>query len=137
MWKPTTKAVLLVLGLGGAAALAACEDYYYPYTYGYGPAPTTAPAYSGYYSGSYAEAASPPAPGTTVSVLGCPIRNSSGCDTLRDSTGMTWDVTRAGAPPEGNGAYAIRFTGRVSAHAACTGGPALENVTWTRTGEIC
>jgi hypothetical protein len=142
MWKSATRAALLVVGLGGAAALSGCDEYYYPYTYGYGPPP---PAYRGYteapatnYGGDYSAAPTTlAAPGTTVSILGCPARTSAGCDVIRDVSGVAWDVTRADTDRGEFGRYALQYTGRVSPDRSCTGGPSLEDVTWTRTDRPC
>jgi hypothetical protein len=178
MRQSATRAALLILGLGGTAALSACEDYYYPYTYGYGPPPSSAyqgyysapsadyagssggyaapsaeyggsSGYQGYYSapsgdyagtasGGYAPTGSLPAVGSTVSFIGCPVRNQSGCATVSDAQGVTWDVSRAGGEYRRDyGRYAVRYTGRVSAQTYCTGGPAIDDVTWAQTDQPC
>ena len=135
-------ALTLGLATAGAFALAGCADYSDPYYagndpyYGTYPAGPTGPYGPGPYRGY---GAPPPPPGTVVRVMGCPARGvESGCVTVRDQSGMAWDVSGAGPRPDPYGRYAVEITGRVSHTGGyCMAGPRLENVEWRYTGVRC
>jgi hypothetical protein len=111
-----------------------------------------ASGYQGYYSNApsgdygaaagtargYASAGSLPQVGSMISFVGCPVRSQTGCATVSDAQGVTWDVSRAGGEYRRDyGRYAVRYTGRVSAQTYCTGGPAIDDVTWVQTNQPC
>jgi len=132
-------ALTLGLATAGAFALAGCADYTDPYYAGGDPYYGGAP-YGGYpdpYRG-YGSPSLPP-PGAVITVMGCPARGyQSGCLTVRDQSGMAWDVSGAGPRPDPYGRYAVEVTGRVSGQAGyCQAGPRLENVQWRYTGVRC